>query len=160
MWDYELHVKLRLSLCVEWLQTQRALESHPLLWGLVTEVQGSWVPVHSYVSISDRSSVFCALYCTASTEPRITQTWVRTNSSLVNQTKLASIKQSALVQLVPISPRPTCTRDTRHTSCHLFRLRVKWRGTGSPCCHHCTFREKRLRKKGSKNNTKQGKGLE
>ena len=42
---------------------------YPLLGGLVAEVQGGGVPVHSYISISYRCSVLCTLYCTASTEP-------------------------------------------------------------------------------------------
>lgn len=51
----------------------RACILYPLLGGLVAEVQGSWIPVYSYVSISYRSSVFCALYRTASAEPANTQ---------------------------------------------------------------------------------------
>ena len=44
-------------------------KSHPLLGGLVAEVQGSGVPVHSNISIPNTGSVLCAVYCTASTEP-------------------------------------------------------------------------------------------
>lgn len=42
---------------------------YPLLGGLVAEVQGGGVPVHSNISIPYRGSVLCTLYCAASTEP-------------------------------------------------------------------------------------------
>ena len=35
----------------------------------------------------------------------------------------------------------TCTRDTRHMSCHPYPQPVKWRGTDSPYCHHCRLKE-------------------
>lgn len=47
---------------------------YPLLGGLVAEVQGGGVPVHSNISVSHRGSVLCALYCAASAEPANTHT--------------------------------------------------------------------------------------
>ena len=56
---------------------------YPLLGGLVAKVQGSGVPVNSYISISYRGSVLCTLYCTASTEPeRHTHTHTHRYSSV------------------------------------------------------------------------------
>lgn len=42
---------------------------YPLLGGLVAEMQGSGVPVHSDISISYRGPVLRALYCATPAEP-------------------------------------------------------------------------------------------
>ena len=58
---------------------------YPLLGGLVAEVQGCGVPVHSYISVSYRGSVLRTLYCAASTEPETHR-----------QTGMASVQRQAL----------------------------------------------------------------
>lgn len=125
---------------------------HPLLGGLVAEMQGGGVPVHSNISISYRSSVLCALYCAAPTEPEQT----RVDYLLDKNTNSGNLKTCTLlpclnlilgfkvdlilwklsrsvfclfdIRFIYITVTIvlqwcsitclTCTRDTRHTSCH------------------------------------------
>lgn len=57
---------------------------YPLLGGLVAQVQGGGVPVHSNISITYRGSVLCTLYCAASAEPRNTHGWKKIQAQAIN----------------------------------------------------------------------------
>lgn len=61
---------------------------YPLLGGLVAEVQGGGVPVHSDVGVPYRGSVVCALDQTASTEPGNTQLGEYRSSDIDDMTSL------------------------------------------------------------------------